>query len=344
MRLMQESSPENTPSDPGTLDSNRLIAARIWAAGALGLAAVDLAPVSGDASFRRYFRLRAGTRSLILMDAPPGRENSRPFVEIAARLRNAGLHAPAIIDFDFEQGFGLLEDLGDDLYRAVLTPESSAALFPDLFGVLHCMAQKVDATGLPDYDRRRLQDEMDLFTDWYLLRHRQVPLGKPEKTAWQDACEILLANAAAQPQVFVHRDFHCCNLLHLPGQAPGIIDFQDAVCGPLSYDFISLLWDRYIAWPRVQLEAWMESYRQQLGQPVSRAEWVRWCDLMGLQRNLKIVGIFSRLHYRDHKAGYLDMIPRFYAYLLDVAPLYPELRPLQELLLKNMPRQTPCAP
>jgi len=344
MRLMQASHPEIIPSKPGTPDSNRLIAARGWSADRLGMDKVELTPVSGDASFRRYFRLDAGSRSLILMDAPPERENSRPFVEIAARLRSAGLHAPAIIEFDFEQGFGLLEDLGDELYRGIVTAESAPTLFPGLFSVLHCMARKVSATGLPCYDRRRLQEELDLFTDWYLLRHRQSPLGQSEMTDWQAACEILQANATSQPQVFVHRDFHSCNLLHLPGEAPGIIDFQDAVCGPLSYDFISLLWDRYIAWPRAQLEAWMESYRQQLGHTVPKADWVRWCDLMGLQRNLKIVGIFSRLHYRDHKTGYLDMIPRFYKYLLDVAPLYPELRPLHDLLLKNMPQQAPCTP
>jgi len=354
MPLMQESPPESAPPSPGTPESDRLIAARLWAADCLGLEKVELIPVSGDASFRRYFRLQTDSGSLILMDAPPGRENSRLFVDIATRLRTAGLHAPAIVDFDFEQGFGLLEDLGDELYRGILTPQSVAGLFPGLFGVLHCMAQRVDATGLPDYDRQRLQAELDLFTDWYLQQHRQRKLSRSEMTAWQAACEILHANAAAQPQVFVHRDFHSCNLLHLPVQSPGIIDFQDAVRGPLSYDFISLLWDRYISWPRAQLEDWMETYRQQLEQPVAAAEWVRWCDLMGLQRNLKIVGIFCRLHYRDRKAGYLDLIPRFYAYLLDVVPLYPELRALHDLLLQHTPGQaplkqappehTPCAP
>jgi len=349
MPLMQETSPANAPTNPDTPESNRLIAARLWAARCLGVDSVELIPVSGDASFRRYFRLQSGSESLILMDAPPERENSRTFVDIATRLLTAGLHAPAIVEFDFEQGFGLLEDLGDVLYRGILTPQSVAGLFPDLFGVLRCMAQKVDASGLPDYDRQRLQAELDLFTDWYLLRHSQSKSSSSEITAWQAACEILHANAGAQPQVFVHRDFHSCNLLYQQGKAPGIIDFQDAVRGPLSYDFISLLWDRYISWPRAQLEAWMETYRHQLEQPVPASDWVRWCDLMGLQRNLKIVGIFCRLHYRDRKAGYLDLIPRFYAYLLDVVPRYPELRALQDLLLQNTPEQaplkkTPCAP
>lgn len=349
MPLMQEIPPESAPPDPGAPESGRLAAARLWAADCLGLDKVELIPVSGDASFRRYFRLQTDNDSLILMDAPPEHENSRPFVDIATRLRTAGLHAPVIVDFDFEQGFGLLEDLGDELYRGILTPQSAAALFPDLFGALHCMAQKVDASGLPDYDRQRLQAELDLFTDWYLQQHRQRKLSGTEMTGWQAACEILHANATAQPQVFVHRDFHSCNLLYTRGKAPGIIDFQDAVRGPLSYDFISLLWDRYISWPRAQLEAWMETYRQQLEQPVATADWVRWCDLMGLQRNLKIVGIFCRLHHRDRKAGYLELVPRFYAYLLDVVPLYPELQTLHDLLLQNSPAQATlgqasCAP
>jgi len=349
MPHMQESPPESAPPKPGTPESSRLVAARLWAADRLGLDRVELIPVSGDASFRRYFRLQTDTGSLILMDAPPERENSRAFVDIATRLRTAGLHAPAIVDFDFQQGFGLLEDLGDELYRGILTPQSATRLFPDLFNVLHCMAQKVDASGLPDYDRQRLQAELDLFPDWYLQRHRQGKPGNFIMTAWQTACEILHANASAQPQVFVHRDFHSCNLLYLQGKDPGIIDFQDAVRGPLSYDLVSLLWDRYISWPRAQLEAWMEAYRLQLEQRIPAADWVRWCDLMGLQRNLKIVGIFCRLHYRDRKVGYIDLVPRFYAYLLDVLALYPEFQALQNLLLQNAPEQVSpervhCAP
>jgi N-acetylmuramate 1-kinase len=349
MRPMQESPPLRDPPNPSAQEFNRLVAARNWAAACLGLDSVELIPVSGDASFRRYFRLHTGTGPLILMDAPPERENSRHFVDIAARLRSAGLRAPAVLNFDFDQGFGLLEDLGDELYRDILTPQTVAALFPGLFGVLHCMARQVDASGLPAYDQQRLQAELDLFPDWYLQQHCQRILNKAELNGWRDACETLQANAAAQPQVFVHRDFHSCNLLYRQGQAPGVIDFQDAVRGPLSYDFISLLWDRYISWPRPQLEAWMESYRHQLQPSVPAADWVRWCDLMGLQRNLKIVGIFSRLHYRDGKAGYLEMIPRFYAYLLDVLPFYPELRPLQSLLEQNLleqnlQEQAQCAP
>ena len=339
MCRMQEQPSQHPAPQTGETDARRLEAARGWAAQKLGLPGVSLLPVSGDASFRRYFRVRAGARTLILMDAPPELENSSAFVDIAGRLRRAGLHAPEIIDFDLQAGFGLLEDLGDELYRERVSPETAGQLFPTLFTMLSRMAGSVDASGLPPYDHQRLQAELDLFTEWYLTRHRKRPLAGEEIPAWKQLCTELKRSAAEQPQVFVHRDFHSCNLLYLPGEDPGLIDFQDAVCGPVSYDFISLLWDRYISWPRSRLEEWMEAYRQLLGLDVQAEQWRRWCDLMGLQRNLKIVGIFSRLHHRDGKPGYLEMIPRFYRYLLDVMPRYPEFHETCRLL-----EQAECAP
>lgn len=309
-----------------------------WAAAALGLPRVVLRPVSGDASFRRYFRLEASGRSLILMDAPPDREDSRPWVDIAQRLRTAGLNAPEIIRFDLAQGFGLLEDFGDTLYREIFTPETAAELMPGLFEVLRRMAAGVDCSGLPAYDAAVLQAEMDLLPDWYLERHRQRPLRGGERALWADLCDRLIESAAQQPQVFVHKDFHSCNLLRTP-RGPGLIDFQDGLRGPLSYDLVSLLWDRYIAWPRQRLEAWMEEARVRFGVGMAPAEWVRCCDWMGLQRNLKIVGIFARLRYRDGKQGYLEMIPRFYRYLLDVLSRYPEFHAFHGLL-----ERAECAP
>jgi hypothetical protein len=179
---------------------------------------------------------------------------------------------------------------------------------------------------------------MDLLTDWYLERHRQRPLRGGERALWADLCDRLIESAAQQPQVFVHKDFHSCNLLHTP-RGPGLIDFQDGLRGPLSYDLVSLLWDRYIAWPRQRLEAWMEEARVRFAANMAPAEWVRCCDWMGLQRNLKIVGIFARLRYRDGKQGYLEMIPRFYGYLLDVLPRYPEFHAFHGLL-----EHAECAP
>ena len=339
MVRMQNKPPAGSSSIPGPSGTARLNAAQTWTAAQLGLDTVALNPVAQDASFRRYFRVQTGTESLILMDAPPQFENSAPFLDIAARLRKAGLHAPAVLHFDLEQGFGLLEDLGDELYRDLISADTVEGLFPDLFQALARMAQKVNCYGLPNYDPFRLQTELDLFTDWYLLRHKGCETAGRQKYIWQTLCDELKRSAAEQPYVFVHRDFHSNNLLYLKNREPGIIDFQDAVRGPVSYDFISLLWDRYISWPRPQIENWMETYRTLLALDIGPMVWMRYCDLMSLQRNLKIVGIFARLYYRDGKKGYLQMIPRFYRYVLDVLPLYPEFRDAYELL-----EQAECAP
>lgn len=328
---------ETTPTG-GRAADQREQAGADWAATALGQEKVQLAPVSGDASFRRYFRFAVADRSIVLMDAPPEIEDSAPFVDIASRLHSAGLKAPAILDFDLGLGFGLLEDFGDTLYRELITEQSADGLFPELFAVLEGMARRVDTANLPHYSKNKLTEELDLFTDWYLELHRGRPLDPQEKSTWKDVCRLLTTSALEQPQVFVHRDFHSCNLLQTP-DGPGIIDFQDGVKGPVSYDFASLIWDRYISWPRDQLEAWMHQVYARLPVECSAAEWIRWCDWMGLQRNLKIVGIFARLKHRDGKEGYVEMIPRFYQYLLDVLPRYPEFREFHQLL-----EQETCAP
>ena len=316
----------------------RKVEAAAWAARVTGLDAVRLEPVSGDASFRRYFRFYDGRRSLVLMDAPPDKEDSQPFVDIDGRLRAAGLHAPQIIHFDLARGFGVLEDFGDTLYRELIRPETADAVFPELFAVLEGLAGRVDASGLPVYGTDLLGAELDLFRAWYLERHRQRKMSRGEADTWERACRLLTESAMAQPQVFVHKDFHSCNLLQTAA-GPGIIDFQDGVRGPVSYDFVSLVWDRYIAWPRDRIASWMEQVRNLLPGDCSPDEWVRRCDWMGLQRNLKIVGIFARLRHRDGKEGYVEMIPRFYRYLLDVLPLYPEFADFQHLL-----EDETCAP
>jgi aminoglycoside/choline kinase family phosphotransferase len=313
-------------------------AAANWAAGVMNLESIRLAPVSGDASFRRYFRFMANDKPVILMDAPPEKEDSAPFIDIAGRLRQAGLKAPAILDFDLQQGFGLLEDFGDTLYRELITEQSVDSLFPDLFDVLNGMARHVSTNGLPQYDEAALASELDLFKTWYLDLHKNRPLSGKEPAIWQNVCRLLIESAREQPQVFVHKDFHSCNLLQTSG-GPGIIDFQDGLRGPISYDFISLVWDRYIAWPRERIEAWMRDAHEMFPLDCSLSEWVRYCDWMGLQRNLKIAGIFARLRHRDGKLGYVEMIPRFYQYLLDVLPRYPEFDDFRQLL-----EQKDCAP
>lgn len=295
--------------------------------------------VAGDASFRRYFRLRVDGQSAILMDAPPPAEDTRPFVDVTSRLRAAGLCAPEILQADLENGFLLLEDLGDDLYRGFLDQGNADDHFPALFDVLRRMAWKVDASGLPEYNARLLRYEMDLFPNWYLDHHRKHMPRSEFDRYWNGFCKQVIGSALEQPACFVHRDFHSCNLLKMPSGDVGIIDFQDAVLGPVSYDFISLVWDRYISWPRPRLEAWMEQFRQMLGVSIEPDQWRRYCDLMGLQRNIKVVGIFARLYYRDGKTGYLEMIPGFYDYLTGTLRRYPEFSDMLELL-----EQAECAP
>jgi len=325
------------PADPE--QENRIQKATAWAANVMGLENIHLEPVSGDASFRRYFRFNTGQRSIILMDAPPETENSAPFIDIDRRLRDAGLDAPEILAFNLELGLGLLEDFGDTLYRDILNEETVSDLFPGLFTVLEKFARTVDTDGLPPYDALALQQELSLFPDWYLRAHRRRHLSAAESLLWNEVCATLIRSACQQPQVFVHKDFHSCNLLLTRSGRPGIIDFQDGVTGPLSYDFISLIWDRYITWPRARLESWMKDFHQQLKPDCDLETWIRCCELMGLQRNLKIVGIFARLHYRDGKDGYLELIPRFYDYLLAVSSRYPELHEFHQFL-----EQTECAP
>jgi aminoglycoside/choline kinase family phosphotransferase len=302
-----------------------------------------LISVAGDASFRRYFRLEVGGESRILMDAPPPGENVRPFIDIARRLRSEELHAPEIFYADLENGYLLLEDLGDDLYRDVLDQAFVDTLPYGLFDVLKKMALNVNAEGLPEYTAVMLRTEINLFPDWYLGQHRNEMSRTSFDALWGDFCNIIIESALEQPACFVHHDFHSSNLLRTAGDDVAIIDFQDAVRGPVSYDLISLLWDRYISWPRQQIEDWMEATRQMLvpaiGRDIEPLEWRRYCDLMGLQRNLKIVGIFARLYYRDGKHGYIEMIPRFYDYVTDTLRRYPEFAGLLAIL-----EQDSCVP
>ncbi len=328
-----------SPLNADFSDDSRLDAGLRWSLAHLPFELTAIKPVSGDASFRRYFRLQGTEDSRILMDAPPETDDSHPFVDIAARLRQAGTHAPEIFASDLEQGFLLLEDLGDTQIREVLHTNNADQIFPGLFDILQTMASQVDYLGLPDYNRERLLTDLELFPNWYLQEHKHIQLSCEDWDIWEDLCTRLIASAQQQPQVFVHRDFHSCNLLDLGQADVGVIDFQDGVRGPISYDLISLLWDRYISWPRSRLEGWIEEFRQRVAPEVEAEQWLRYCDWMSLQRNFKIMGIFARLHYRDGKQGYLEMIPRFWSYLLDVLPLYAETQPMMELL-----ERLECAP
>ncbi|GIX34179.1 MAG: aminoglycoside phosphotransferase [Lysobacterales bacterium] len=310
-----------------------------------------LAPASEDASFRRYFRVHRDGCSLILMDAPPEREDVRPWLDVAERLRAAGLHAPAVEADDPEAGFVLMEDLGSTLYLARLAPTTADALYGEAMAALRRLQLYADGSGLPPYDEMRLQAELDLLPEWFLARHLGHAVGVEEQELLAEAFRQLIASARAEPQVFVHRDYHSRNLLIVPANGPGIVDFQDAVIGPLSYDLVSLLRDCYIAWAPQAVRRWAEQHRLRLaaeGFPVpDRADFERAFDWMGLQRHLKVLGIFCRLWYRDGKPGYLGDLPRVFAYVEQVASRYREFAPLLALLRRAIDERDltrPCAP
>lgn len=310
-----------------------------------------IAPASEDASFRRYFRVRQGEETLILMDAPPEREDVRPWLEVCARLRAARLHAPDVHASDAQAGFVLMEDLGTILYRHRLAPDTVEGLYGEALSALERMQLEVISAGLPPYDEGRLRAELELLPAWFLKRHLGLEIDSETAAVLEDAFRRLIASALAEPRVFVHRDYHSRNLLVLPSDGPGIVDFQDAVLGPLSYDLVSLLRDCYIAWEPAAVRRWAEGYRQRLasaGFPVTdRADFERAFDWMGLQRHLKVLGIFCRLWYRDGKPGYLSDLPRVFAYVEQVAGRYPEFAPLLALLRRAVAGRDltrPCAP
>ncbi len=295
---------------------------------------VNIRAASADASFRRYFRVNDTItgRTLIVMDAPPDKEDCRPFVHITQLLRSVHVNAPDIIIMDIERGFLLLDDLGDQQYLDHLDETSSEGLYQDALIALVNM-QRIQ-NHLPLYDRQRLLDEMKLFEAWYLNRHLGIQLDARQKSDLDSIFNVLIASALEQPQVFVHRDYHSRNLMVVDGDNPGVIDYQDAVIGPVTYDLVSLFKDCYIEWPRSRIEYWLDRYLEltPVEIPVDRARFVRWFDLMGVQRHLKVLGIFARLNYRDGKPGYLKDLPLTLKYVLDCCERYGELAPLKHLL------------
>lgn len=303
----------------------------------------ELLTVSGDASFRRYFRLPlvAGmtASSLIAVDAPPEKENSRPFVAIARALRAHGVHVPEVVAADFKQGFMLLEDFGDVLLRPQLNASSVDALYArSMQALLHLLAcDEVPAYHLPPYDRQRLMDEMSLLRDWFVARYLALDLNTQQQAVLGNAFAMIADAVLAQPQVFVHRDYHSRNLMLLANGEIGVIDFQDAVTGPITYDLVSLLRDAYVVWPQADVERWVREFAAMLRaghglREVDDKTFMCWFDWMGAQRHLKVVGIFARLSIRDGKHAYLDDIPVVFNYLLAEIQSHTEFHALFELL------------
>lgn len=309
-----------------------------------GLQAATLASASADASFRRYFRVQGDDgSSRIVMDAPPPQEDVRPFIDVARRIHTAGLHAPAVLAADEVLGFVLLADLGDRLYLPALqqaTPAEADRLMRDAVAALVHWQQRVDGTGLPAYDDALLRRELALFPEWCVGREHGITWTDKQQATWDKLCNTLVASALAQPVVAVHRDWMPRNLM-VATPNPGILDFQDAVRGPVTYDIASLLRDAFLSWEEDQEIDWAARWWQQaraaglLGEHAMAADfgecW-RAIEWMGLQRHLKILGIFCRLKHRDGKPAYAADLPRFFAYATKVALRYRELKPLIALI------------
>lgn len=296
-----------------------------------------LEPSSSDASFRRYFRWRSADAGLILMDAPPPKEDCRPFVRVAELLDQAGLNVPKVWAQDLQRGFLLLSDLGRQIWLEILTEDNADELFSLAIDAL-IKIQKIpaDQAQLPLYDEALLRRELQLFPDWYVQHELGVSFSEQQQYLWEQACTVLLENALQQSQVFVHRDYMPRNLM-LSSPNPGIIDFQDAVQGPVSYDIISLFKDAFISWPEERVQKWLQQYWDKarangIAVPDTFAEFQYDCDLMGAQRHLKVIGIFARINHRDGKPRYLADTPRFFNYLQQVIERQPALAPLAQLL------------
>jgi aminoglycoside/choline kinase family phosphotransferase len=324
--------------NPSSIDANdaRLAALRTWLKQSLDGAAFTLVPASADASFRRYFRLAFDDGTRIAMDAPPEREDSRAFVRVAQLLRDAGVHVPDVIASDLERGFLLLSDLGDTTYLHALTETNADTLFADATGALIRWQCASRAAVLPPYDRGLLQREMDLFPDWYVRRHLGIDLTGDQRVALASVTTLLADSALAQPAVFVHRDFMPRNLM-VSEPNPGVLDFQDAVYGPITYDVVSLFRDAFISWPEERVLDWTVRYWEQAKRarlPVDAdfGAFYRAFEWMGLQRHLKVLGIFARICYRDGKPAYLKDASRFLDYARGVCGRYASLAPLTRLL------------
>ena len=328
---------------PDASDS-RLAQLTRWVFDDLGFEGGRLAPASADASFRRYFRVTRGEDSYIVMDAPPDKEDLGPFSSVARLLLRIGVNAPVILATDSKRGFLLLSDLGVRQYLDELAVETVDRLYADALGALSTMqmADGAMARDLPRYSHALLMREMDLMPEWFLGSHLGLQVSAAERGMLAGQFEILAQSALAQPAAFVHRDYHSRNLLVTETDNPGILDFQDAVWGPVTYDLASLLKDCYIAWPAPRVRDWALQYRERLltrGFPflgASESEFIRWFDLVGLQRHIKVLGIFARLFYRDGKQQYLRDLPRVLRYTREAAGAYAETAQLADFIARRI--------
>lgn len=326
------------------MKQQRELELQAWCEAVTGYRQQRLQAVSGDASFRRYFRTSDGQRSLIAVDAPPPQESLQPFMAIAEAYAEQGLAVPTLVAADESRGFMLLSDLGSTLLLSELTEQSMQHWYGQALTDLQQIMKVLHTPegSLPAYDESLLRRELALFHDWLVGTHLQLKLNADEQAMWQRVCDQLTNNALEQPQVGVHRDFHARNIMVQPEHKLAYIDFQDAVIGPITYDAVSLLRDCYVRWPQGQVQQLSQAFYRQLQQhqllhkDVTEQQWQRWFDLMGMQRHSKAAGIFARLYHRDGKSGYLRDIPRTVDYLYSVAESYPEFNDYRRWLAEKV--------
>lgn len=307
-----------------------------WLQVALPNSDFNLTTASADASFRRYFRVHLADKTLIAMDAPPPQENCEPFVRIAKLFGEAGVHVPQVLAQDLAQGFLLLSDLGDVTYLSQLNDTTASALYHDASQALIKLQLASKAGVLPDYDDVLLTREMQLFPDWYIAKHLGISLDEKQLAVLNSTFALLNKNILSQGQVYVHRDYHARNLM-VCDDNPGVLDFQDAVYGAITYDLVSLFKDAYIRWDEEKVIDWLVRYwqvarKQGLPVPTDFSEFYRDFEYMGVQRHIKILGIFARLYHRDGKDGYLKDMPLVMDYLRRACERYIELKPMLRLL------------
>jgi aminoglycoside/choline kinase family phosphotransferase len=319
------------------MSGERLMLLEQWLDEVLPQGRGALLPASADASFRRYWRFASEGRTLIAVDAPPPNEDSGRFARLSRAFRGAGLNSPEVLAEDHGRGFLVVSDLGTTTYLQALTPLSADRLYGEAIESLVMLQRGLASEDLPPYDADLLQRELGLFRRWLLEALLDLRLSAQEMRMLDELSAWLVESALEQPRVAVHRDYHSRNLMVIEQGTPGVLDLQDAVNGPLTYDLVSLLKDCYIAWPRDRVLGWVSSYATQarasgIAIPPDEAQLVRWFDLMGAQRHMKAAGIFARLKVRDGKAGYLADLPRTLQYLVELGGLYPDLQPLGELI------------
>ncbi len=317
------------------LDDFRKITLLDWLKNDLLLTVNSCEPASSDASFRRYFRITLPEQQLIVMDAPPDKENIRQFIKVAELLRPSNVNVPTIYHQNLDDGFLVLEDFGTHSFLGKLNPDNATELYGGALDSLLKLQANTDINecALPHYDEALLQRELGIFEDWFINQSLGIEI---PAALWDSVRNILVTSALNQPVTCVHRDFHSRNLMVLHDNSIGVIDFQDAVIGPVTYDLASLLRDCYISWPQQKVGLWMAQHYQKLKQvgiiSCDLPLFTRWFDLMGLQRHLKAIGIFSRLNLRDGKSGYLNDIPRTLSYVMAQTQAYPELDGFHDFL------------